>query len=276
MNTTENRDNSIKHKTLLDILLELLGKQQSDAARAKALDAIEAYEEHEADSTHALRPRLDARPLTPQWHVPLIVGHTARAGGAFSSALQSYEYDYWKKVANLMLERNNVGNTTLSVHLRDNGTRRAYDEARLSVKHAGQHIPFIMELHFNASVDKFANGIETLAIATNPVTCGIASAMSHSFQQSTGNKLRHGNGVKRLFTGDRGYVNLTYAGDKPAVLVEPFFGSNTSDVSNGRWTSIKSAAQHLERAIIHGIVAVTEPVSAANFVQYVETPLRAE
>ena len=268
MNTTDNSDNSVKHKTLLDILLELLGKQQSDAARAKALDAIEAYEEHEANRTHALRPRLDARPPTPQWHVPLIVGHTARAGGAFSETLQSYEYDYWKKVANLMLERNNVGNTTLSVHLRDNGTRRAYDEASRSVKHATQHIPFIMELHFNASVNRTASGIETLAIASDMKACKTAAAVSRSLEKSTGARLRNGDGVKRLHVGDRGYVNLTYAGGKPAVLIEPFFGSNAEEVTYGGWVSIKTAAHHLERAIIHGTAAATEPRD--------ETPLRAE
>jgi len=88
------------------------------------------------------------------------------------------------------------------------------------------------ELHFNSSVNPSARGIEVLvAHNASEKTIKWASIIASALQSILKTPLRHNNGVKKLKKGERGDNNIAHT-KMPAVLVEPCFISNWSEVLN--------------------------------------------
>lgn len=85
-----------------------------------------------------------------------------------------------------------------------------------------------LELHFNSSDNKEAFGTETLCAVASRV---FAQIMQESMCKALGRHNHGGDrGIKVLKPKDRGYLNVNSL-RCPNVLLEPFFGSNSTDCS---------------------------------------------
>lgn len=152
----------------------------------------------------------------------LIVGHNEKKQGAVRSDSGETEWQFNSRVADLAVEyaRKNYPNLDVRVFFRVPGLgyrkeiERVYDET----DRWGANLT--NELHFNSHADKSARGTEVL-------TSGTAS--SFKFAEITQRRLlaafgTRDRGVKTRKVG-RGAESLI-SGKAPAILSEPFFGSN--------------------------------------------------
>lgn len=95
----------------------------------------------------------------------------------------------------------------------------------------GALVAAIMEIHYNAG-PKEAFGTETLFSGGGRISGGLASVVQKNVCKTFWRTDKGDRGVKQLKLGARGYGNLTLA-QVPAVIVEPFFGSNEADARLG-------------------------------------------
>ncbi len=84
-----------------------------------------------------------------------------------------------------------------------------------------------IELHFNAAVPS-AKGHEFLHHRSSTEGRALAQSLASSFQENFPHSAPRGGGVKAIPKGGRGdlFVALTHC---PAVICEPFFGSNRAE-----------------------------------------------
>ncbi len=102
-----------------------------------------------------------------------------------------------------------------------------------------------VELHFNAADDPAANGHEWLYWHASANGKRLATSLDAEIcLQQTGTKRR---GPKPRFAGDRGaeFLRFTHC---PAVICEPFFGSNAGD-----WQAAQTHKAKIARGIAEGI-----------------------
>lgn len=108
------------------------------------------------------------------------------------------------------------------------------------------------ELHFNGAADARATGTETLYASDRGKV--FAERVNRAMVAALGLRDR---GEKKVARTDRGGESL-YVGRAPAILVEPYFGSNANDCNTA---DVKRDA--LARAILAGLLgaAVSAPVA---------------
>jgi len=155
-------------------------------------------------------------PDTPLPKLAVIVGHSRKSPGAWGKPPVSMNEYFWNTDLAAMMRSDAV---KVETFFRDEGgVRGAY--AAATAWHAGA----IIELHFNAAGSSRATGTETIHI-DRPGCKELALAVQAEMVAALELVNR---GVKGPWNG-RGQSNLEAAGDIPAVIVEPFFGSNPSD-----------------------------------------------
>jgi N-acetylmuramoyl-L-alanine amidase len=157
----------------------------------------------------------------------LIVGHNAKAKGAVRVDTGESEYDFNRRVAGLAMEyarKNYPGLHVVKILRAPSDSVR--DEIRAAYARADAlGVDATIELHFNAHSNKSARGCETLhpnTTAGNMLACQVQMKMIAAFPE-----LRN-RGIKQVGPSERGGVSLT-SSFRPAVIVEPFFGSNQGD-----------------------------------------------
>jgi len=153
----------------------------------------------------------------------IVVGHNAVAKGARAKApISTDEYTYNNLIADEMV-RLATGALTAKKFLREksSGYSAEIDAAYAQVDQYGADLS--LELHFNAA-GATATGTETLSSGSRG-SLALAKAVQDSMLEQL--ELRN-RGVKILGRTDRGGRSL-HVGRAPAILVEPFFGSNTRD-----------------------------------------------
>jgi N-acetylmuramoyl-L-alanine amidase len=164
--------------------------------------------------------------------IALCIGHSRTIngrydGGAFSPFLEKNERDFNLEVAALVarnLDRMGEDCRIISDY-KGAGYSAAMRDVASQVR--GIHASLAVELHFNASSPS-ANGHEWLHWHASPVGKKLAQVFHDCFAEDFPNiKSR---GIKPLAAGSRGseFVRLTHC---PAILTEPFFGTNTKDCS---------------------------------------------
>ena len=182
----------------------------------------------------AILKRASAHDFTGK-RIGIIVGHEKKRPGAvlqFGAMKGTAEYDYNSIIARMVAKDIVDAGGKSSVHFRDTlGIRGAYLEAdKLDCD-------FIIELHFNASADERASGVETLISTSNPYSdvskleMRFAVAFANEIYAIGGNVIgrkRGGNGVSQVRKEDRGGQNVHALQNTPTVLIEPFFGSNAA------------------------------------------------
>lgn len=166
----------------------------------------------------APRPAPPPAPATPLPRLAVIVGHSRKAPGAWGKPPVGMNEYFWNTDLAAMMAKAAQGVEMQTFFRDDGGVRGAYGSAL--AWDAGA----IMELHFNAAASISATGTETIHI-DRPGTAKLAQAVQKAMVGALGLRDR---GVKLPWEG-RGQSNLEAAGVVPAVIIEPFFGSNTAD-----------------------------------------------
>lgn len=154
----------------------------------------------------------------PKYAWGLIIPHTKSSGGASSKEKKINEYEYGLKLASYLAiprETRDEGGVSLAAK-------------RLKIKGCTASL----EPHLNA-FNQTAKGFEILVLENDSESIRVAEIMAENFKAKYPNRvLRHGNGVKKIKSGDRGYSNLVAAkkeGMKIALLGEAFFIDNVNE-----------------------------------------------
>lgn len=152
--------------------------------------------------------------------IAVVVGHHANDGGAYSEFLRTSEFNFYstvvKKLKDVEVFFHNPNIKSYTTRIKDTATRL----------NAGK-FDLVIECHFNAASEA-ANGCETLYYFNSKKGKEYAQKFSDIVNKKTEIKLRNG-GLKALVnSNDRGFASVYYP-SAPAILIEPFFGSNQND-----------------------------------------------
>ena len=160
----------------------------------------------------------------PAKRLAIIVGHTELRQGAFALApISQHEYSFNRGIARAMESAAAGKGIAARTFFRDGvGISGAY-QAATAFEPDG-----IIELHFNAA-SAAARGTETLCSKDHPDSQKLADLVQKSMVDVFNRTGSRNRGVKVLRAGDRGFGNVSAAPSVPSVLVEPFFGSNSSE-----------------------------------------------
>lgn len=161
-------------------------------------------------------------------NLAVIVGHHARAKGAYSPWIGS-EWDFHKdNVAPLLSDAAQGTGCNVKIFLRDPKTGSISEVARRVNAWAKANEPtptLALSLHFNSFSTSQANGTETLYANASKVAEDWASEVQTCMLNCLGLKNR---GVKPIRRGGRGSTIL-YETSITCALLEPGFGSNRRD-----------------------------------------------
>lgn len=180
--------------------------------------------------------------------VALIIGHNDRSRGAYSPILLS-EFKYWKKIAEKI-----KGEIPEIVDVYERKPNKAYiPEMNEVLKELNKNdYEFCLELHFNGSLNRDANGCECLVYWKNEKAKELATDFMARLQNVFGSKIRNKVNVlkeKKLInrretevekkentkgitliqdSNVRGGYGICKSKDT-YILVEPFFGTNQDE-----------------------------------------------
>ena len=158
--------------------------------------------------------------------VAVVVGHNTRERGAFALApISEHEFTFNTRIADRMVEMTAASSLELKkFHRRYVGSyTREIEEVYGQVEDWGAETS--IELHFN-SYTPSSHGTETLSSGSTKSRL-LATAIQESMVETLNLRDR---GVKFRSREERGGKSL-HAASPPAILVEPFFGSNQADVN---------------------------------------------
>jgi N-acetylmuramoyl-L-alanine amidase len=152
--------------------------------------------------------------------IAVVVGHNARAQGAVRVTDGRTEYDWNGDLAEMIQE---IDPEAVGLFHRTpgGGYSREIDRVYCEVDRWGADVS--LELHFNAATPQ-AHGCETLSSGTRG-SLRLAEAVQAAIVEALPVRDR---GVKVRQAHERGGRSL-WAGRAPAVLLEPYFGSNASE-----------------------------------------------
>lgn len=159
----------------------------------------------------------------------IVIGHEKKSPGSYAAApLRLSEYDYNTEVAQLMYRFAMERGIQTKIFTRDNvGIKGVYKLVNDWAAATIYSKTVCIELHFNAANEK-AKGTETL-FDMDPTECiEFAREVHESVCLVFNRKGKENRGLKKLGSGDRGYMNV---GECKIVscLVEPAFGDNKDD-----------------------------------------------
>ena len=184
--------------------------------------------------------------------IGLVVGHTpGKDRGAYSEALQSTEFDYWLPIVRAVSDELSDSGVFCIVAIHDEKLGY-YDRQKKMANHLNpMSLDLVIEFHFNAA-SPLANGTETLYWFGSEKGKRIAGFMSYWISLRKETKMRGDHGAKALVNkNDRGYW-FTYLQKSPAVIFEPFFGSNPKEASKFK------DAEHTANMIAQMIINIKE------------------
>lgn len=150
--------------------------------------------------------------------IAIVIGHNAGAQGAVRCTDGRTEYD-WNSDLAKMIEAHDPTHIKVFRRKRGGGYSAEIDRVYAEVDAWGADVS--VELHFNGSTNPAANGCLMLSSGTSG-SRALAANVQKACVAALGNKDR---GVRFVGKGDRGGLSL-WAGRAPAILTEPYFGSN--------------------------------------------------
>jgi len=160
----------------------------------------------------------------------VVVGHTSSSPGACAdSPISECEFPYNSDIAQKMESLSGQYGIICKVIFRQKGVsyKRQIQKAYGEVDAFGADIS--IELHFNSFSDPKAKGTETLSSGSNG-----SLQYARATQDEVHKIVKRGDrGVKVRKIDERGGLSL-HTGKAPAILVEPFFGSNKKDRQKAR------------------------------------------
>jgi len=181
-------------------------------------------------------------------NVAICVGHSRSGDTGAVSAGGINEWTYNKKVAeHLKSDLQEYGISSFVVD-KYGGSYGSYTSAvDWLVKHLKEHKASIaIELHFNASSNAKAEGMEMLYWKTSRIGMTLAEYLLRGCNKYF--PLIKNRGTKKKTTGDRGatFLRKTHC---PAVIAEPFFGSCWEP----DWTTFANNEHILSQALALGV-----------------------
>lgn len=164
-----------------------------------------------------------------------------REGGAYSPHLETNERNFNLKVAAEMLKLDD------SLEVIDNYRGTGYGGAMrwLATEIEKRKCDLAVELHFN-SAGATAQGHEWLYWQGSKKGTALASAFRYQFAKVFPEIVDRG--IKPRFSNDRGaeFLRLTRC---PAIICEPFFGSNESDCAKVEAKGVEAIAGAYVKAL---------------------------
>lgn len=180
--------------------------------------------------------------------VALIIGHNDRSRGAYSPILLS-EFKYWKRIAEKI-----KGEIPEIVNVYERKPNKAYiPEMNEVLKELNKNdYEFCLELHFNGSLNRDANGCECLVYWKNEKAKELATDFMARLQNVFGSNIRNKVNIlkeKKIINGKETEVEkkentkgITLIQDSNVrggygickskdtyILLEPFFGTNQDE-----------------------------------------------
>ena len=180
--------------------------------------------------------------------VALVIGHNDRSRGAYSPILLS-EFKYWKRIAEKI-----KGEIPEIIDVYERKPNKAYiPEMNEVLKELNRNdYKFCLELHFNGSLNRDANGCECLVYYGNNKAKELATDFMARLQNKFGSKIRIKENTlkeikvvngKELTTEKkettRGLILIQDSKTRGGygickskdtyILIEPFFGSNNDE-----------------------------------------------
>ena len=183
--------------------------------------------------------------------VALIIGHNDRSRGAYSPILLS-EFKYWKRIAEKI-----KGEIPEIVDVYERKPNKAYiPEMNEVLKELNKNdYKFCLELHFNSSLNRDANGCECLVCWKNEKAKKLATDFMARLQNIFGSKIRTKENVIKVTMQEKRIDGKTWEKERKEttkglilvqdsktrggygicnskdtyILLEPFFGSNNDE-----------------------------------------------
>ena len=183
--------------------------------------------------------------------VALIIGHNDRSRGAYSAILLS-EFKYWKRIAEKI-----KGEIPECVDIYERKPNKAYvPEMNEVLKELNKNdYKFCLELHFNSSLNRDANGCECLVYWKNEKAKKLATDFMARLQNIFGSKIRTKENVIKVTMQEKRIDGKTWEVERKEttkglilvqdsktrggygicnskdtyILLEPFFGSNNDE-----------------------------------------------
>jgi N-acetylmuramoyl-L-alanine amidase len=154
----------------------------------------------------------------------IIVGHNGEAQGAARVDTGETEFVWNNSLARLIERLSSDFDIEVRVFFRvpGGGLKRELERVYREVDLWGADMS--IELHFNGHHNPSARGTETLSSGT-ALSLRLAVNVQREMVASLGLRDR---GVKTVGRGGRGWRSL-YSGKAPAIMIEPFFGTNADD-----------------------------------------------
>lgn len=181
--------------------------------------------------------------------IAIVVGHNSKSQGAVRVTDGRTEFD-WNGELAALIQAHDPANVRVFRREHGGGYSAEIDRVYRQVDNWGAAVS--IELHFNASANAKANGGETLSSGTK-ASMALAMAVRSRIAGVLGNTDR---GVRVVGRHDRGGRSL-WQGRAPAILTEPYFGSNAAECV--------IAQQHMDEmaeAYYRGAVSFLTAVSA--------------
>lgn len=193
----------------------------------------------------------------------IVVGHNSVAQGAVRVTDGVTEFEWNNRLAG-MIKSHNPGLIQVFNRVRGRGYSAEIDEVYSKVDASGAKL--VVELHFNGAGDPSVKGGETLSSGSNG-SMKLANIVRRRVDGVLGGPDR---GVKVKKRTDRGGRSL-HAGRAPAVLDEPYFGSNAEScaVADDAMDELaeayyRSICEYLEIPIIATAPPVTAPPAVSR------------
>jgi len=151
--------------------------------------------------------------------VALIIGHTEYKQGARNVRANQCEYEWNESIAYGVAEG-------LPLEFKPNVLLKDDLDEDSFIDMVNMFKPeLVLELHFNSSDKSFHAGCEALVVNGDAVSLSLAADFCGRYCERFGSRNR---GPKLIGDKDRGYRNISRF-NAPAILLEPFFGSNRGD-----------------------------------------------
>ena len=156
----------------------------------------------------------------------LVIGHNAKSGGAIRRDTGENEYSWNGRLAKMMHALAPEYGLETKIFRRKAGVSYYRQIKAVYTSVDRWEADGSIELHFNGSANPKANGVETLSSGSTRSLL-LASAVQNEMVETIGLKDR---GVKVRGRNQRGGLSL-HKGRTPAIIGEPFFGSNRCDLA---------------------------------------------
>lgn len=174
--------------------------------------------------------------------IAIVVGHNSRAQGAVRVSDGRTEFDWNGELAEL-IQAHDPDNIRIFKRERGGGYSAEIDRVYAATDAWGADCT--IELHFNGSPNPNANGGMTLTSGTSG-SLRLADCVRKYSARALGNRDR---GVHKRTRHQRGGRSL-WQGKAPAILTEPYFGSNLKEC-----LTASHRMDELAEAIYRGAVA---------------------